>query len=386
MATLYALPGSKPLAAMPIAGSLESFFGSIYNETATGGLVANGSGNEFIQGWHYPTIDGSTDWTDAPENLQGDDGAYATKNFTVGEGNSGALSLTGFGFDIQDDATITGITLEMERFQEFLGGANTWLADITIQTLKAGVAGGTNKSTGATWYPFNGGLAVVTFGGSSDLWGRTWTPAEISDSGFGVYLTQGGNQYKGWLDYVRISVAYTVPAITGTGGALLNSTAISDVTYNTTGSGGAVAGSSAAGQTVYATAPTGGVTANSTGTLLVVRTISVGGTALLAGDSFYTGTQTIIPFGGLLCGSGTFANGYQYRVSFVVTAPHTISGFPVLLRLTIPGFSDTTTLHFEDDIGNTLAGEYIDYRDNILYAAVKADISTSPTTLWVYWN
>lgn len=89
--------------------------------------------------------------------------------------------------------------------------------------------------------------------------------------------------------------------------------------------------------------------------------------------------------GGVKCKSGTYANGYEYRLQFVVHPTHTITGFPVLLRLTAPGLN-TTTLHFEDNAGNTLAGEYIDYKDSTLFAAVKADINTSTTTCWLYWN
>ena len=50
-----------------------------------------------------------------------------------------------------------------------------------------------------------------SFGGASDLWGRSWTPADVNDSGFGValYATASGDNGNGYVDYVQVTVYYT---------------------------------------------------------------------------------------------------------------------------------------------------------------------------------
>ncbi len=57
--------------------------------------------------------------------------------------------------------------------------------DSAVQIIKSdGSYGSTNKSTGAA-FPYVTD-AVTTYGGEADLWGETWTPADIMDADFGV--------------------------------------------------------------------------------------------------------------------------------------------------------------------------------------------------------
>jgi hypothetical protein len=78
--------------------------------------------------------------------------------------------------------------------------------------VKGGVIGGTDKSTGALQ---PGTLSYVTYGGSSDLWGQTWTPADINASDFGLaFATQiGGKDGTTISNYLKITgFSFTVPS------------------------------------------------------------------------------------------------------------------------------------------------------------------------------
>ena len=60
------------------------------------------------------------------------------------------------------------------------------IPDSEVYLAKAGTKVGTNKANG-TLLPFT--LAYSSYyGGATDLWGTTWTPAEINDPMFGAMI------------------------------------------------------------------------------------------------------------------------------------------------------------------------------------------------------
>jgi hypothetical protein len=65
-----------------------------------------------------------------------------------------------------------------------------------VQPVKALTAVGTNQAANNS---VGAAESVTTFGGTSNLLGTTWTPAEVNDSGFGVILrfamTSGTSSY-----------------------------------------------------------------------------------------------------------------------------------------------------------------------------------------------
>lgn len=58
--------------------------------------------------------------------------------------------------------------------------------DNTVQLMQGGVAVGDNKADLINGWPSP--AAVTSYGASNDLWGVSWTPSDINDSGFGVLL------------------------------------------------------------------------------------------------------------------------------------------------------------------------------------------------------
>lgn len=134
---------------------------------------------------------------------KGGDIVYTSAAFA----QSHKLKVTGFGLSVPAGATITGITVEVSR-----AALVNFVYDLHLQLLKGGVAVGTDKASPAKWPLSIGEYQSVTYGG--DLWGTTWTPAQVNDPDFGMYLqVQFSN---GWaqVDAIRIKVNYTTTSAT----------------------------------------------------------------------------------------------------------------------------------------------------------------------------
>jgi len=83
------------------------------------------------------------------------------------------------------------------------------VVDTVVRLVKAGTVVGDNKADTVTDWP-----TVETekvYGSSSDLWGTTWTAAEISAATFGLVISAtpgGGGEAR--VQYAEIGIAYTV--------------------------------------------------------------------------------------------------------------------------------------------------------------------------------
>lgn len=138
------------------------------------------------------------------------------------------LKASSFGFNIPPAAVITGIQAQYLRQ---VTGRDAF--DLEVKLIKAGAIQTTNRGLGALTYtndPLTGfccqwsGLPVVnggtgpstdTYGGAADLWGGTWTPSDINNSGFGIAISAGifaAGQAD--VDSVVITVFYTLASIT----------------------------------------------------------------------------------------------------------------------------------------------------------------------------
>lgn len=170
------------------------------------------------QGPNYPstavndTLGSFTDSWVSPTNVGASDGSNAVASSDV---TTKYLKATNYGFSIPDGASIDGIVVEMWR----QGGAFQSAGhDEKVELVKGGTIGGTNKATATNWGVFSG--FTVSYGSSTDLWGRSWTNTDINSSGFGVAIagtssdTNGPTDFK--VDYLRITVYYTEGAPPGT--------------------------------------------------------------------------------------------------------------------------------------------------------------------------
>ncbi len=123
-----------------------------------------------------------------------------------GTGNTQRLQATNFNFAVPPGATITGITVEVTR-----GATSPILVfDAIVKLIKAGSIVGTDKSSAAAW---PGDWESTTYGG--DLWGTTWTPAQVNASDFGVSIqaTHAASTLS-FVDAIRVRVNYTTTSTT----------------------------------------------------------------------------------------------------------------------------------------------------------------------------
>jgi hypothetical protein len=151
---------------------------------------------------------GTISWSN-PGNITSAGSPYATASLTA-HATSEYLEGTNYGFSIPTNATIAGIQVTINRQSSSSGGGNS-INDITVSLIKGGTITGDNKATTTDW-PTS--LGTASYGSVSDLWGTTWTYADINASNFGVALSAYDQSSFGsrtaTVDYMQISVTYTV--------------------------------------------------------------------------------------------------------------------------------------------------------------------------------
>jgi hypothetical protein len=147
---------------------------------------------------------GTISWTN-PGNITADDTSYATA--ALNNATSLYLRGTSYGFAIPANATINGIVVTIGRFENATGGGRD-VRDNVVSLIKGGAITGINQASTREWP--TGSPVAATYGSTSDLWGSTWTAADINASNFGVALSANStNNRIASVDYIQISVTYT---------------------------------------------------------------------------------------------------------------------------------------------------------------------------------
>jgi len=151
-----------------------------------------------------------------PGNIVSSNNVYTTASLSYGSvltEVSDYIRADYFGFDIPEFATIDGIVCSLER----KASAANVIQDYAVSILKNGsVPAGSDdkKYTLSYWPAFD---ATINYGSASDLWGTTWTPADINhvNTGFGVraeYMPGYGSA-TAYVDYMEMTVYYTLNGI-----------------------------------------------------------------------------------------------------------------------------------------------------------------------------
>lgn len=149
---------------------------------------------------------GSVTWTN-PSNAGASDNAYATCALGALQ-YSHSLVGTNPGFSIPSDATIDGISVTVE-------GKTSSAFALVISNALLQLSGGDrgNDLEPASILPSSEGNVVI--GGATEMWGTTWTPAQVNDSTFGVLLivhNESLGAATASLDDIIITVYYTAAA------------------------------------------------------------------------------------------------------------------------------------------------------------------------------
>jgi hypothetical protein len=157
------------------------------------------------------TTTGKPSWSNL-SNAYSSNNSYATV-FLGGTGDTEDARYTGFSFSLGGGVTsIDGITVEIER--NTTDSFGTKAVDSRVYLTKNGTATvGSNKADATAWPTSD---TYATYGGASDLWGTTWSQAEIESANFGLILAAKGNgafSPTASVDHVRITVDHTASGV-----------------------------------------------------------------------------------------------------------------------------------------------------------------------------
>jgi hypothetical protein len=170
--------------------------------------------------------DKGSSWSNVA-NVQVADGVYATASIPNGSTYTSSLYVTGFGFGLPSDALILGITVEMKIKSD---NAPSLPQRLACTLLRGGIATGLVRDK-TNFIGVFSDASYTSLGGTSDLWGTSWTYSDINGSGFGVGFFCQHTPAHGTTtfsdDHVRITVTYST---TGTPTVATSATGITAVT------------------------------------------------------------------------------------------------------------------------------------------------------------
>lgn len=164
---------------------------------------------------------GTVDWN-TPGNITLSDGNIAYTNQITSSTNSYYLTATNYSFAIPVGATIDGIEFVVRgRLAAQETGGSIPLSSRS-RAIKGGTVQSTDVGTINTFTDFT--LRNVTIGGSTELFGTTWTPTNINASTFGYAVSFTGNSAF-WtqvgIDSVTATIYYTEAGIARTSVAVV---------------------------------------------------------------------------------------------------------------------------------------------------------------------
>jgi hypothetical protein len=164
--------------------------------------LANAGTSENAEAWASPTF------------ISSDDAGYSSITAATYDSPdiSQLLIASAFGFsaEIAAGSTINGITVEIERTNA-AGAASDNRVQLAKGTTFANLVGSNLADTATDWPTIAG---IATYGGSGNLWGTTWTEAEVTASSFAVFLSVQADAANTdvAVDYIRVTIDYTAPA------------------------------------------------------------------------------------------------------------------------------------------------------------------------------
>jgi MSHA biogenesis protein MshQ len=149
---------------------------------------------------------GAVAWSNAGDAISSN-GSYANASLNPGNPTTNYLRCLNYGFSIPGGSTILGIEVHVER-----KSSRTGSSDAAMRLVKGGVIQSTDRSTTAIYDTTD---EIDPHGGAADLWGTTWTPAEINAADFGAAFaslrTGGGPPHDITVDHISITVHYSQP-------------------------------------------------------------------------------------------------------------------------------------------------------------------------------
>ncbi|MDR7496837.1 MAG: hypothetical protein QN174_07760 [Armatimonadota bacterium] len=153
---------------------------------------------------------GSFAWSN-PGYIVSSDNQKAAATGTGGDGTTQRLRGYSCGFSIPSGATIDGILLEIERSSS-PSGASYGAKDNEVRVRKGAAYSSANRADTTIFWPTTD--TYKSYGGSTDLWGESWTPSDVNSSDFGGMVRAnivpvGTIVPTAYVDHMRLTVYYT---------------------------------------------------------------------------------------------------------------------------------------------------------------------------------
>jgi len=149
---------------------------------------------------------------DNPNNILVQEGNRAISDIPK-NGNSQWIRGYNYNFNIESDATILGIQMRLRLQSENAGNVSDSQVYVTDT---GGNNKGGNKATGNDWPTSD---TDFFYGGSTDLWGASWSVADINHVNFGAQVeaanSSGTSSRQARVDYMEITVYYSRPDAQG---------------------------------------------------------------------------------------------------------------------------------------------------------------------------
>lgn len=175
--------------------------GALWAQTAT---VTSTPGTCANVDW----VTGTQGWSNTGNALISDNiGATADVNDSQ---VSEYLRCTGYGFSIPAGAVINGITVTVRRQVSSTTGGSS-VDDQSVRLVKANTVVGSDLASGTD---YTTAWVDAIYGGTANLWGTTWSVAEINATNFGVAFaahkvnTSSGSRTVR-VDVISVAVTYT---------------------------------------------------------------------------------------------------------------------------------------------------------------------------------
>lgn len=204
------------VAAISSGGSTDAYISgfevTVYYATASGvvdsvvklvGLNDAVVGNSKASGSDWPTSDGTASYGGASDVW----GAALTPAIVNDDSFGAVVSAT---IPTSGEAYVDHITIRVYY-------SRSEVVDSAVKVFKAGVAVGDNKASATEWGTTE---EDFTYGAADDLWGTTWTPAEVNASTFGLGVSVSATAGTAGVDVVTLSVYYTTATGTRSSQAL----------------------------------------------------------------------------------------------------------------------------------------------------------------------
>lgn len=149
------------------------------------------------------------DWTN-PSNVT-TEANYAEADLPKNDGLSDYLRGTNLGFSVPSGATIDGIELQISHQAEHDASTPEFVDEFVFLCENGSIISGcTNKASATPWDHVQ---ETYTYGGASDTWNCSLTPAIVNSSTFGGQMMAKNGETSGgqWgrVYWIKITVYYT---------------------------------------------------------------------------------------------------------------------------------------------------------------------------------